>query len=127
MASNGNYLSGRSKKFSVLAIIALLLVCSLTVAFNINYVRGGGAWWNTNWQYRKSITINHAMVSANLTNFPVLISITDSNLITHAQSNGNDIAFADGSGNKLNHEIEFFNSATGRLVAWVKVPSLSSV
>ena len=128
MASNVNYLSGRrSRKLSVLIIIGLLLVCFLTVAFNINYVRGGGAWWNTNWQYRKSITINHTMVSANLTNFPMLVSITDSNLAAYAQSNGNDIAFTDYAGNKLNHEIEFYNSATGTLVAWVNVPALSSV
>jgi len=35
-------------------------------------------------------------------------------------------AFTDYYGNKLDHEIELFNGTIGRLVAWVKVPTLSS-
>src|SRR5208337_2049468 len=66
-------------------------------------------------------------VSADLTNFTVLIDITDADLANKAQSNGNDIVFADNYGNKLSHEIESFDSATGTLVAWVSVPALSSV
>ncbi len=116
----------KSKKFSVLTITCLLLICFFAVAFNPYFAKGGGVWWDSNWQYRKNIMIDHTKVSANLTNFPILINITDSSLSSHAQSSGNDIAFADYSGNKLNHEIELFNSPTGYLVAWVKVPSLSS-
>ncbi len=79
---------------------------------------------------RKAITISHTRNvsgSSSLSNFPVLISLaTDSDLAAHAQSSGNDILFTDSTGtNKLNHEIETYNSATGQLIAWVQVPSLS--
>ncbi|EMR74688.1 protein of unknown function (DUF2341) [Thermoplasmatales archaeon SCGC AB-540-F20] len=87
------------------------------------------SWWNTDWMYRKEITINHSKVDADLTNFPVLISLTsDSDLAdgSKCQPDGDDIVFTNASGNKLNHEIELFNDSTGELVAWVNVTSLSS-
>jgi outer membrane protein assembly factor BamB len=80
------------------------------------------------WPYRKAITIDHTQVTAALTYFPVLISLTtDADLQTYAQVSGNDIFFtaADGT-TKLNHEIETYTSSTGQLVAWVQVPSLSN-
>jgi hypothetical protein len=84
-------------------------------------------WWNLDWQYRKEIIIDHTKVEANLVHFPVLIAVpSDSDLALGAQSDGDDIVFTDNSGVKLNHEIELFSSSTGRLIAWVKVPSLSS-
>jgi len=86
-----------------------------------------GAWWNTAWSYRKSITINNTQVTGEspLVNFPVLIDITDSDLQLKAQSTGDDIVFTNYSGTKLNHEIEYYNSGTGVLVAWVNVTLLS--
>jgi hypothetical protein len=64
--------------------------------------------------------------SAALTNFPVLVSVTDSNLQASAQSNGNDILFTASDGvSKLPHEIEKYTSSNGNLIAWVKVPSVS--
>ena len=83
--------------------------------------------WNSGWNYRKPITIDFTKVSATLTNFPVLISLTDVDLQSKAQSTGNDIVFTSSDGTtKLSHEIEKYDSATGTLVAWIKVPSLSS-
>ena len=84
-------------------------------------------WWNTDWQYRKMITINHLKVAADLTYFPVLISLTDTDLASKTQTNGYDIVFIDDSGSKLAHEIESFNRGAGTLIAWVNVPSLSSI
>ncbi len=84
------------------------------------------SWWNTNWKYRKEITVNHSKVDADLSNFPVLFSITDVDLRDDAQSSGNDIVFTDKSGTKLAHEIEFFNSTNGELICWTNVTSLSS-
>jgi hypothetical protein len=85
-------------------------------------------WYANDWGYRKRILIDHAQVQANLTDFPVLINQTsDSGLVSHAQSNGNDIVFSSSDGvTKLSHQIEKYVSATGALVAWVKVPSISS-
>ena len=86
-------------------------------------------WYNSAWAHRKVITISHTQVSgaANLTNFPVLVSLTsDPNLPAEAKSDGSDLLFTDSSGTlKLNHEIEKYSSANGQLLAWVQVPSLS--
>jgi hypothetical protein len=86
------------------------------------------------WMYRKQITISASMTSSDLTNFPVLISTTDTDLKNNALTNGYDILFTNSSvdwtggstAQKLDHEIEKYNSATGELVAWVKIPLLSS-
>ena len=84
-------------------------------------------WWNADWGYRKWITIDHTKVIENLIDFPVLISISsDVNLSLYAQDDGDDIVITDKIGNILSHEIELFNGTSGRLVAWVKVPYLSS-
>ncbi|MHA2474172.1 MAG: DUF2341 domain-containing protein, partial [Promethearchaeota archaeon] len=80
--------------------------------------------------YNKEITIDHTKVSgsSNLINFPVLISILDTDLHDKVQSNGNDIAFYNGT-QWLDHEIEVFNQTysgtQAQLVAWVRIPSLS--
>ncbi|UCF12670.1 MAG: DUF2341 domain-containing protein, partial [Thermoplasmatales archaeon] len=87
-------------------------------------------WWNNSWEYRKLITINSSQVDGNLTNFPVLIyESSDSNLVSHAQSDGDDIVFIQFSDNitQLNHEIQLFNGSTGELVAWINVTNLSSI
>ena len=80
------------------------------------------------WQYRKQITVDHTKVASDLTDFPVFISISDSDLQTKAQTDGDDILFMDGIGipQQLNHEIEQYDGTTGELFAWVNIPSISS-
>ena len=86
---------------------------------------GTGSWYN-GWQYRKAVTINAAKVAGSLTNFPVLVSITDADLQTRALVTGADILFTAADGvTKLNHEIESYNAAAGVLVAWVNLPVLN--
>ncbi|MGD8566422.1 MAG: DUF2341 domain-containing protein, partial [Candidatus Bathyarchaeota archaeon] len=87
----------------------------------------GSTWWNSNWNYRKLINVNSSQVEDDLINFPILVSVTDVDLASKAQDDGDDIAFVlDSDGTKLNHEIESFNGTTGELIAWVNVTSLSS-
>jgi len=83
-------------------------------------------WYNTDWQYRRTIMIDHTKVSGDQTNFPVLIDITDSNFIAKAQPDGDDFVFTDQDNNKLNHQIEYYDNTAGRLIAWVNIPYLSS-
>ena len=94
----------------------------------------GSNWYSPYWSDRKAITIDHTKVAgaSNISNFPVLISLTDANLATVA--NGGDVAIADGSDilftasdgvTKLNHQIESYNPSTGQLIAWVQVPTVS--
>jgi hypothetical protein len=78
--------------------------------------------------YRKNITIASSLVDGALTNFPILVSITDNELSNSSQPDGDDIAFtrsADGM-TKYNHELERYYGATGELVAWVNITSLSA-
>ena len=85
------------------------------------------SWWNTSWNYRKMITINNSQIEEDLTNFTVLINITDNNLKNNALSNGDDIAFTNIYGTvQYNHEIEHFDNSSGHLIAWVMIPQLSS-
>ena len=84
------------------------------------------SWWNVSWQYRKAITIDHTKVNGDLSNFPILIDVTDSDIASKAQSDGDDIVFIDSQGNKLNHEIELYDNNDGHLVAWINMPMLSS-
>jgi len=99
-------------------------VASAPYTINSNWYSTGGTW-----THRKALTIDHTKVSGStaLTNFPVLVSVTDSNLQASAQSNGNDILFTASDGvTKLPHEIESYTSSNGNLIAWVQVPSVSS-
>ncbi|MEE8209066.1 MAG: DUF2341 domain-containing protein, partial [Nitrosomonadaceae bacterium] len=89
-------------------------------------------WFDTSFLFRQTITIDSTKVISNSDHidFPVLVSkSSDTNLNSaNVQSNGNDIFFTDALGIKIPHEIESFSNdaSTGTLVAWVKVPILSS-
>ncbi|RLI41567.1 hypothetical protein DRO69_11410, partial [Candidatus Bathyarchaeota archaeon] len=89
----------------------------------------------SSWLYRKKITIDHGMIAADLNDFPVLINLpADSDLAARARSDGNDIIFVPSSiswstgtsNDRYCFEIEKYDSSTGELVAWVKIPKLSS-
>ncbi|MBU0498383.1 MAG: DUF2341 domain-containing protein [Candidatus Thermoplasmatota archaeon] len=84
--------------------------------------------YDEGWLYRKNITIDHTQVAGDLTNFPALISITDTDLRDKAQPNGDDILFMDdsGSAHRLWHEIESYEQSSGKLVAWVNITTISS-
>jgi subtilisin family serine protease len=99
----------------------------MTVGTEENRSSGEIPWWNTSWQYRKQITINHTKVPGNLTNFPVFISTTSPDFIIHAQSDGDDFIFISSDNlQKYNHEGISYNTITGTLVAWMNIPFLSS-
>ena len=86
------------------------------------------SWVQCDYQFRKMITIDSGQVTGDQTNFPVLINLSsDSELAANARSDGFDIAFADSTGLvQLDYEREEFDSSTGELVAWVRIPNLSS-
>ncbi|MCR9132811.1 MAG: DUF2341 domain-containing protein [bacterium] len=76
--------------------------------------------------FYKPITLNGSQIQGTHTNFPVLISITDPDLAANARSDGFDIVFTTSASSTsiLDHQIESYNSSTGQLIAWVKVPNL---
>jgi len=91
---------------------------------------GATSWFSQSWSNRKKVTIDNTQVSgsSDLTDFPVLYSVgADADLAAGAQADGDDIVFTASDGiTKLSHEIESYDSGTGTLYAWVKVPTLSA-
>jgi len=86
------------------------------------------------YSYIRAVTIDHTKVpNTHQINFPFLFNITDPALATTASGGhlssaaGFDMVFAsDSQGQtKLDFEIEEYNPAIGRLVAWVRIPDLS--
>ncbi|HJZ38965.1 MAG TPA: DUF2341 domain-containing protein, partial [Bacteroidales bacterium] len=85
--------------------------------------------------YEKTITIDAGEVAGpdDLVDYPILVNISvDAELRTIVNggniynNNGYDIAFIDEDGYKLDHEIERYEATTGQLIAWVRIPVLST-
>ncbi|MFC1570828.1 LamG-like jellyroll fold domain-containing protein [Candidatus Omnitrophota bacterium] len=74
------------------------------------------------YSHYKVITIPAYSVSETLSDFPVLVRISnDSDLQANVQnSDGYDIIFTDANGAVLDREIESYDNASGTLAAWVK-------
>jgi len=95
-------------------------------------VPGDFNWSEGDFDYRKQISVSSSMLpnsscSSSLQNFPVLIKIdNDDELKAHASAAGHDIVFKLGDGTPLNFEVEKYDSSTGSLVAWVRIPTLSN-
>ncbi|MHA2129263.1 MAG: DUF2341 domain-containing protein, partial [Promethearchaeota archaeon] len=101
--------------------------------YSISYANRVSVLSFNDFKFFKEISFDHTKIfgSGSYDNFPVLISLLDSDLRieTDVQSSGNDIAFTDGI-TWLDHEIELFNQTYNgthaHLVAWVRIPSLST-
>ncbi|MFX1275374.1 MAG: LamG domain-containing protein [Promethearchaeota archaeon] len=123
----------------------LLIICCFNFAafFNFNPIKDDFMQDTTNeentiiktsshpsdFSYYKEIVINHNLVegTADLLDFPLLISIIDSDLKLHAKPTGEDIAFFDGL-EQLDHEVERYiydySVDQAQLIAWVRIPEL---
>jgi len=101
-------------------------VCATLLFFFPFLMYTHSTWHNNTCLRRKSITGLYARGGSTLSDFPVLISITnDSSLSNHAKQNGDDICFyASNTGSMLKHEVEYYTN--GNLITWVKIPSLTS-
>ena len=89
-----------------------------------------------------AVALKPAATSPTLSNFPMLFSVTDTDL--KSTGNGGDVTSASGhdilfravddttcggvgtAPCTLDHEIETYDPATGELVAWVRVPSVNT-
>ncbi|MBI2638839.1 DUF2341 domain-containing protein [Candidatus Peregrinibacteria bacterium] len=117
-----------SKKFAI-GTLFITGVFSFSPFFANTAHAAGESWYNTSWTYRKKITFtaDAAKIPSALTNFPALVSVTDTDLRDKAQSDADDILFTASDGTtKLSHEIEKYTSSTGQIFAWVKIPSLAT-
>ena len=130
------------KKVAVIAILSTVALIlgglNSTLLYTTQYLKTKEAytyqldasvtWYDCNWSYAKEITIDSTKITSDQTNFPVLLQeAADSDLVTHAQSDGGDIVFVDRwNSSQYNHEIEKYDRSTGELIAWVNITSLSS-
>ena len=84
--------------------------------------------------YERNITIDYTKVSggSDLYSFPVLVTITGQDFLKNSPAgqifngNGYDIIFTDNNYNKLDHQLEYYNGINGDLIAWIRIPTLSS-
>jgi len=113
------------KKIISTILIGILLVCFWNPSAVVK--AKDDDWWNTNWEFRKEITIDHGLVAADLENFPILFHNISKNFSDHAQLDGDDFVFINIDGTiQYNHEIEYYSGTTGELIAWVNITDLSS-
>ncbi len=106
-------------------LLALLVLC-------------GSAWagtCGTGYNKYKSITIDHTKVVSTMTNFAVMVFMTDADLKTTGNggdvetSQGYDIIVCDantGSGNQIAHELAGYSATTGKIELYFLVSSLSA-
>jgi hypothetical protein len=86
------------------------------------------------YNFERNISIDHTKVTggSDLYNFPVLVNISSQDFLKNepagdiTNANGFDIIFADKDYNQLDHQLEYYNGTTGDLIAWVRIPTLSS-
>jgi hypothetical protein len=77
--------------------------------------------------WRRRLTFDRTQVSGALTNFPLLVRLTDAHLGTSAAVSGNDIHFVAGDASTpLAYEIDSYDTSTGTLTAWVRIPALDT-
>ena len=108
-----------------LALPLLMLLGALPAAAQ------DAGWWNKDWSYRKSVTVDTSPSGVNSTGpigrTVVLIRLHNGNFtFTDALENGADLRFVD-SDNKtpLAFHLERFDRANGLAAAWVSVPNLN--
>jgi hypothetical protein len=83
--------------------------------------------WLSGFSYRRKLTVNEALIDADLVNFPVLVKLDSSFFdFNKAQDNGQDIRFTSSDElTSLKYEIERWNKAGGKAEIWVKLPTVS--
>jgi hypothetical protein len=95
--------------------------------------------WLPGYNYRMKISVNKSLVSGNLNlfDFPLLISLEDPALSYVAgRCSGNNISSTKGldfaftlvsaPAAPLKYQLDHYEPASGKLISWVKVPSLSA-
>ncbi|MEM1334188.1 MAG: DUF2341 domain-containing protein, partial [Actinomycetota bacterium] len=89
---------------------------------------GGTAWYDDEpWRSRVPIQIDGAGLAADVLDTPVLIDVTDPDLIGTVQDDASDVRFTAGDATTpLPHQVESWNPVTGALTAWVRVPAVTA-
>ncbi|MDD5704843.1 MAG: DUF2341 domain-containing protein [Kiritimatiellae bacterium] len=107
-----------TKKTSLMTVCAALL-----------WTAGLRADWLDGWSYRQPVAVDHAQVTAALTNFPLLVRLdADSFDFALARADGTDLRFTAADGTTLlDFERELHDAAAKQAAYWVRLPLVSSV
>ncbi len=85
------------------------------------------AWWNTDWQSRMRIDINNAASATNVTDFPLLVELSGTDVaFADILAGGADIRFVDSDGTPLSYAIESWDDGGETARIWVRVPQLDA-
>ena len=84
------------------------------------------SWWNASWLNRTQITFDNSARADNLIDFPVLVSLTSSEVdFAKIKAGGADIRFIDRTtGAELNYQIENWDDGAETATVWVKIPQI---
>ena len=83
-------------------------------------------WFDLAFGNRVPITVNNNQVPSTQTDFPMLVDSTIGSLVGKVQSAGQDIRYVLPDLTELKYEIQFINDANGKIISWMKVPSLAN-
>jgi len=108
-----------------MAIGAFLLFLLLIHAPSPGFA-ASAAWYDTNWQYRRAITIDNTANSNVLSQYQVKITLTSSTFdFSHALSDGSDIRVTDSDGTTvIPYWIQSYDHVGQTATIWVRVPSI---
>ncbi|MHA2022462.1 MAG: DUF2341 domain-containing protein [Candidatus Thorarchaeota archaeon] len=100
-----------------------ICILGVALAFTLLLTTPTLAWWNSDWKYRRPITIQSENA---LTDYQVLIELNSTNFdFSKANPDGSDIRFVDEDDvTKLSYWIEEWNTSSQTTKIWVKVPSI---
>jgi len=79
-------------------------------------------WLDLAWAKRIPLSINSSQIPTTQTNFPLLINSIFTDLIGETEA---ELRFTGINNVQLKYEIQKFDSITGELIAWVKMPTIS--
>lgn len=87
-------------------------------------------WYDTNWQFRQQITVDSTNITADLTDYAILL---DSNAVgldffNNVKADGSDIVVTLGNGTTvLERELVTINTSANTLQLYARVPTISSI
>ncbi|MEX0617092.1 MAG: DUF2341 domain-containing protein [Candidatus Woykebacteria bacterium] len=110
--------------------------------FDSGIAQAGGPanWYDTDWQFRKKLTVNYSQVNStgllptdpavgSHSDFPVYVNLADlgSGFFSNVQSDGGDIVVTSGDGtSKLYRELVSIDAGSNTGELWFRAPSLST-
>jgi len=107
------------------------LLIGFVVAMLMGTAPAHASWWNNDWKYRKTVTVDTTPSGVNMTGpvgrAVVLIRLTQGNFsFDQALKNGADLRIVDGDDKTpLKYHVESFDAANGIANVWVEVPALN--